>query len=65
MHDICTHEHAHLSEGFIENCQIECPLHGSIFDMRTGEALTLPATSPLQTFNVKVEGDDVLIEVSE
>jgi nitrite reductase/ring-hydroxylating ferredoxin subunit len=63
VHDICTHEHAHLSEGFVEGFEIECPLHGSIFDVRTGEVKSLPATEDLKTFNVKVEGGDVLVEV--
>ena len=63
IHDICTHEHAHLSEGFCEGHEIECPLHGSIFDVRTGEVKSLPATEDVKTYNVKVEGDDVLVEV--
>ncbi|MEX2392966.1 MAG: non-heme iron oxygenase ferredoxin subunit [Actinomycetota bacterium] len=63
IHDICTHEHAHLSEGFCEGFEIECPLHGSIFDVRTGEVKSLPATEDLKTYTVKVEGGDVLVEV--
>ena len=63
IHDICTHEHAHLSEGFCEGFEIECPLHGSIFDVRTGEVKSLPATEDVKTYNVKVEGGDVLVEV--
>ena len=63
VHDICTHEHAHLSEGFCEGYEIECPLHGSIFDVRTGEVKSLPATEDVKTYNVKVENGDVLVEV--
>jgi nitrite reductase/ring-hydroxylating ferredoxin subunit len=65
IHDICTHEHAHLSEGFCEGYEIECPLHGSIFDVRTGEVKSLPATEGLKTFPVKIEDTDVLVEVPE
>lgn len=60
--DICTHEHAHLSEGFVEGHEIECPLHGSIFDVRTGEVKSLPATENLKTYNVKLENGEVLVE---
>ncbi len=65
VQDICTHEHAHLSEGFCEGFEIECPLHGSIFDVRTGEVKSLPATDDLKTYNVKVEDGEVLVEVDE
>jgi MocE subfamily Rieske [2Fe-2S] domain protein len=61
--DICTHEHAHLSEGFVEGYELECPLHGSIFDVRTGEVRSLPATEDLKTFPVKVENGEVHVEV--
>jgi MocE subfamily Rieske [2Fe-2S] domain protein len=63
VQDICTHEHAHLSEGFCEGFEIECPLHGSIFDVRTGAVKSLPATEDLKTYPVKVEDGDVLVEV--
>ena len=65
VQDICTHEHAHLSEGFCEGFEIECPLHGSIFDVRTGEVKSLPATEGLKTFPVKVEDGDILVEVDD
>lgn len=61
--DICTHEHAHLSEGFCDGFDIECPLHGSMFDVRTGEVKSLPATEPVKTFPVKVEDGEVHIDV--
>jgi 3-phenylpropionate/trans-cinnamate dioxygenase ferredoxin component len=63
--DICTHEHAHLSEGFCEGHEIECPLHGSIFDVRTGEVRSLPATEDLKTYPVTLEGDDIHIELED
>ena len=63
--DICTHEHAYLSEGFCEGYEIECPLHGSIFDVRSGEVKSLPATQDLETYPVKIEGDEVLVGMEE
>ena len=63
VQDVCTHEQAFLSEGFCEGHEIECPLHGSIFDVRTGEVKSLPATEPLKTYPVKVEDGAVLIDV--
>ena len=63
IHDICTHEHAHLSEGFCEGFEIECPLHGSIFDVRTGEVKSLPATESVKTFPVQIENGEVSVDV--
>jgi MocE subfamily Rieske [2Fe-2S] domain protein len=63
VHDICTHEHAHLSEGFCEGYEIECPLHGSIFDVRTGEVKSLPATEAVKTFPVKLEDGEVHVDL--
>tara|TARA_R110000787_G_scaffold92078_18_gene193856 strand:+ start:275 stop:610 length:336 start_codon:yes stop_codon:yes gene_type:complete len=61
--DICTHAYASMSDGFIEDGQIECPLHGACFDIKTGKALTAPASVDLKTFPVKVEGGKVLVGV--
>ncbi len=63
--DICSHEYAELSEGFLDtdDCAIECPLHGSRFDIRTGAVLSLPAYEPIATYPVRVEGEDVLVEL--
>ena len=61
--DTCTHEDAQLAGGFIEDCSIECPRHGAMFDLKTGKALTLPAIAPLNTFPIRVEGSAVLIGV--
>jgi naphthalene 1,2-dioxygenase ferredoxin component len=65
INDICTHEHAHLSEGFCEGYEIECPLHGSIFDVRSGEVKSLPATEDVKTYEVKVEDGEVLVGIEE
>jgi 3-phenylpropionate/trans-cinnamate dioxygenase ferredoxin subunit len=63
--DVCSHEYALLSEGFLdeEDCVVDCPLHGSRFDIRTGAALSLPAYEPIKTYEVRVEGADVLVEI--
>ena len=63
--DLCTHEHANLSDGFLMGSRIECPLHGSMFDVTTGEVKGLPATIPLPTFETKVEGGDVYVRIPE
>jgi nitrite reductase/ring-hydroxylating ferredoxin subunit len=61
--EICSHAQASLVEGFILDNTIECPLHGACFSIRTGEALSAPATDPIQTYPVRVEGNDVLIGI--
>jgi 3-phenylpropionate/trans-cinnamate dioxygenase ferredoxin subunit len=63
--DICSHAESSLSEGEVDtdDCTIECPRHGSTFDLRTGHPRTLPATLPVVTFPLKVEGDTILIEL--
>jgi len=62
VEDVCTHDGGPLDQGELEDCRIECPRHGATFDVRTGAALTLPATEPLPTYRVRVEGDDVYVE---
>ncbi|MHB8681637.1 MAG: non-heme iron oxygenase ferredoxin subunit [Acidimicrobiales bacterium] len=63
--DTCSHEDYSLSEGqvFPEECELECWKHGSTFDLRTGEPRSLPATKPVPVYEVRVEGDDVLLEL--
>lgn len=65
IEDMCTHEEYPLSEGTAEDCRIECPLHGSWFDLRTGQALNLPAVKAVRTFEVKVEGEDIYVAEPE
>ena len=60
--DRCSHDEASLSDGDIEDATVECPKHGSTFDLETGKPLTLPATQPVPVYRVVVEGDDVLVE---
>jgi 3-phenylpropionate/trans-cinnamate dioxygenase ferredoxin subunit len=61
--DECSHADYSLSEGDVweDDREIECPKHGSTFDLETGEPQTLPATQPVATYEVKVEGDDVVV----
>ena len=61
--DRCSHADESLSEGdlWVDECEIECPKHGSTFDLRTGEPLALPATEPIPVYEVKVDGDDVVV----
>ena len=61
--DTCTHADVSLSQGEVEDCSIECWLHGSRFDLRTGEPLALPAIRPVPVYRVTVEGDDVLVDL--
>ena len=62
--DQCSHAAIPLSEGDVEDGEIECYLHGSRFDLRTGEPLGLPATEPVAVYPVQVNGDDLLVDVS-
>ncbi len=62
--DICTHEEASLSDGAIDNDTVECPWHGALFNIKTGAALTMPAVTAVRTYAVKVEGDQVWVDVS-
>lgn len=61
--DICSHAEASLTEGDFDGEEVECPLHGARFNVKTGEALSLPAWAPVDTFQVKIEGNDILVAV--
>jgi len=63
--DTCSHADASLAEGeFLhDNCQVACPLHGARFDIKTGEALSLPAVTPVETYKVTIEGSAIMVEV--
>jgi 3-phenylpropionate/trans-cinnamate dioxygenase ferredoxin subunit len=64
---ICSHAHYFLDEGDVdtEDETIECPKHGSMFDLNTGRPRSLPATQPVEVFVTKIENDDVMIELTE
>jgi 3-phenylpropionate/trans-cinnamate dioxygenase ferredoxin subunit len=63
IYDECSHAAIPLSEGDVEGSEIECWLHGSRFDLRTGKPTNLPATEPVAIYPVRVEGVDVLVDV--
>lgn len=61
--DLCTHEDASLCTGSLKGHYVKCPLHGSRFDLRSGEPLEDPAEVPLRTYPVKVEDGDILVSI--
>jgi 3-phenylpropionate/trans-cinnamate dioxygenase ferredoxin subunit len=65
IEDRCSHDDGELLEGEFDpqDCTVECPRHGSVFDLRTGQPLNLPAYVPVDTFPVSVEGDLIRVEV--
>jgi 3-phenylpropionate/trans-cinnamate dioxygenase ferredoxin subunit len=63
--DVCTHDGGPLGEGDLEGYEIICPRHGARFDVRTGAVLAFPAVMPVDSYPVKIEGDDVLVEFDE
>lgn len=65
MEDICSHDGGPLGEGDLDGCAIICPRHGARFDVRTGAVLSFPAIVPIASYKVKIEGDDVLVEIPE
>jgi nitrite reductase/ring-hydroxylating ferredoxin subunit len=62
--NVCSHAYALLSDGWMEDGCIECPLHSARFDIKTGRALSSPANEAVAVFQVKVEGEDVLVKLS-
>ena len=63
LHDLCSHAEVALSEGDVYDGVIDCWLHGSEFDLRTGRPLCLPATDPVAMYPVKIDGDAVYVNV--
>lgn len=63
--DVCTHEYARLSEGWLEGGTVVCPLHGGRFDAQTGAAVGRPATCALSVFRTALRGDEIWLEVNE
>jgi len=61
--DICSHGQVSLSDGEIEGCTVECWLHGSRFDLRTGKPLSPPAVHAVPVYSLTVEGEQVLVDV--
>jgi len=65
IEDRCSHDDGPLAEGEFDptSCTVECPRHGSLFDLRTGKPKTLPAYRPVATYEVRVEADAVKLEL--
>lgn len=62
--DRCTHQEAHLSDGFLDGTEVECPLHASCFDLRTGQPTGPPATSPVRTYPARVRDGHVVVDLT-
>jgi|TARA_A100001388_G_scaffold267297_1_gene241286 3-phenylpropionate/trans-cinnamate dioxygenase ferredoxin subunit len=60
---ICTHEAVHLEDGLVMDNEIECPMHQGVFDIKTGEAVSPPACDDLKTYPVKVEDNNIYIQI--
>lgn len=65
LHDTCSHAEASLAEGEVWDGEIECHLHGSMFDLDTGTPSCLPAMKPVPTYAVIVDGDEVVVDATE
>ncbi|CAN5308308.1 MAG: non-heme iron oxygenase ferredoxin subunit [Nocardioides sp.] len=65
IEDQCSHALFPLSDGEVADCQIECSLHGSTFDLRTGKPTVFPATEPVATFACEIRGDDVYVDPAQ
>jgi len=63
LQEFCTHEDVSLADGEVYDHTVECWLHGSCFDLRTGKPTGPPASKPLATYPVRVDGDDVYVSV--
>ena len=61
--DVCTHANGPLSDGMLEEDGVECPLHGSVFDVKSGRPVRGPARTSIPTYPLKVEGDGILVAV--
>lgn len=63
--DICTHDGGPLADGEVDGDQVICPRHGARFSIKTGAALTFPAITPVESYPVRVEGEELLIGIPE
>ena len=64
INNVCTHEGGSLAEGTLNEFEVECPWHGARFDVRTGEVKSPPAESPVSTYEIKIDRDDIWIRKS-
>src|SRR5271157_5935047 len=63
--DVCTHDGGPLAEGELVGCEIECPRHGARFDVRTGQALCMPAIEPVAVHAVELRGESVFVAIDD
>ena len=63
--DLCSHAEASLAEGEVFDCKVECPLHGAEFDLKTGQAVTLPATKPVASYVISIEDEVIYLEMED
>jgi nitrite reductase/ring-hydroxylating ferredoxin subunit len=61
--DLCTHEHAYLSDGVVIDCIVECPFHQGRFDVRSGKPMGAPVIVPLKTYPVKIVDGEIYVQV--
>jgi nitrite reductase/ring-hydroxylating ferredoxin subunit len=61
--DTCTHAQSSLSEGYLEGDAVECVFHGARFCLRTGKVLSPPASKPLNTYPINLEGSEIFVEI--
>ena len=61
--DLCTHQHCSLSQGELDGIAVECPCHGSRFDVASGAVLSPPATEPVKTYPVRIDGETITVRV--
>lgn len=65
VHDTCSHQRASLSEGWVDDREVECPLHGATFDIDSGAPQSLPATRPIPVYACKVEDGAVWVDLDD
>ena len=65
VEDRCSHDDGELGEGSLHGTEIECPRHGARFDVGSGRATRMPAVAPIETFEARIDGDDIVVEVPE
>ncbi|MEO7122565.1 MAG: bifunctional 3-phenylpropionate/cinnamic acid dioxygenase ferredoxin subunit [Lacisediminihabitans sp.] len=65
LDDTCTHQNASLADGWVEDCSVECPLHASKFDLRTGAVDAPPAKRPVRTHEVSIIDGDIHVTISQ
>ena len=63
LNDCCTHQDASLSDGEIVGNDLECPLHGGAFDIKTGKPTSFPVVTPVDMYPIKIEDDQILIGI--